>query len=162
MEQAHLDWKSCYLRLEDVQRCDEITHFRHLSSAGSGHSLARKTSLSEAASAESIRKISHIGDSIGPLSMVMEGYSGGFFRFDVPALNKLFSLLTLTILWLVSVPLILLLTPVLMLSAGFLFYRKVAATNAPAFRAAPVGRFRPNAIHFPPRWRWEHFALALH
>jgi hypothetical protein len=27
MEKAQLDWKNCYLRLEDVERCDEITNF---------------------------------------------------------------------------------------------------------------------------------------
>lgn len=27
MEKARLEWKNCYLRLEDVGRCDEITNF---------------------------------------------------------------------------------------------------------------------------------------
>ena len=27
MQKARLDWRNCYLRLEDVERCDEITHF---------------------------------------------------------------------------------------------------------------------------------------
>ena len=27
MQKARLDWKNCYLRLENVERCDEITHF---------------------------------------------------------------------------------------------------------------------------------------
>jgi hypothetical protein len=27
MEKARLDWKNCYLRLEDVERCDDITNF---------------------------------------------------------------------------------------------------------------------------------------
>jgi hypothetical protein len=28
MQRARLAWKNCYLRLEDVEQCDEITNFR--------------------------------------------------------------------------------------------------------------------------------------